>query len=156
MRAAISQHGYEARQLVYERGLLVRDFALPWSSANIMVQMAKASPTGEINKACQHLAKLRMASLVGERDIASLQPYEVARFLADVKLVEDWRGAHAGPLRNANANLRHYIRPHSAGSPGIVSVTQRLKKFSTILDKQCRLAPPAQELEKRSTTSMSR
>lgn len=48
-------------------------------------------------------------------------------------LVEGWREMHAAPLRAASANLRHYVRPYSAAAN--VSVTQRLKKFSTILDK---------------------
>jgi hypothetical protein len=52
-----------------------------------------------------------------------------------VGVLESWRGRHAGPLRNANANLRHYVRPFAAIDQDVVSVTQRLKKFSTILDK---------------------
>lgn len=100
--------------------------------------MTKASPAGEINKACQRLAKLRSEALAGERDLKALEAKELRQLMSDVRLIEAWRGAHAGPLRNANANLRHYVKPHTAGRPGIVSVTQRLKKFSTILDKQCR------------------
>ena len=56
----------------------------------------------------------------------------------DLALLEGWRERHAGPLRNANANLRHYVRPYFEQNASIVSVTQRLKKISTILDKQTR------------------
>jgi putative GTP pyrophosphokinase len=62
----------------------------------------------------------------------------VRAFNEDIELIETWRKCHAGPLRNASANLRHYVRPYSAQAAEIVSVTQRLKKFSTILDKQGR------------------
>ncbi len=50
-------------------------------------------------------------------------------------LVEGWRELHAAPLRATSANLRHYVRPRSSSASANVSVTQRLKKFSTILDK---------------------
>jgi ppGpp synthetase/RelA/SpoT-type nucleotidyltranferase len=53
------------------------------------VSNGESEPTGEINKACQRLAKLRMASISGERDIASLQPDEVTRFLADQEAADD-------------------------------------------------------------------
>jgi len=111
-----------------------------------MAAVSKASPDGEINKACQRLAKLRYEALAGKRDLQALEPKELQQLMADVRLVEARRGAHAGPLRNANANLRHYVKPHTAGRPEIVSVTQRLKKFSTILDKQCRY--PTMKLSK--------
>jgi hypothetical protein len=49
-----------------------------------------------------------------------------------------FRGQHAYPLRMANANLRYYVRDCGG------NVTQRLKKFPTILDKLDRL--PAMQL----------
>jgi putative GTP pyrophosphokinase len=49
-------------------------------------------------------------------------------------LVDEWRAAHAKPLRSINANLRYYI--HKAGVE--TEVTQRLKRFSTIWDKLIR------------------
>lgn len=94
------------------------------------------SPTvGEINKAGRRLAALRVATLAGEANIELLTAAEIESVLDDVGLVEGLRERHAGPLRNANANLRHYVRPHFEQNSAIVSVTQRLKKFSTILDK---------------------
>ncbi len=102
--------------------------------------MAKLEPSaaGKINKACQRLAKLRRQALAKEGSVKDMGAAELNQVMRDIGLVEAWRSEHAGPLRNANANLRHYVKPHSASSPAIVSVTQRLKKFSTILDKQCR------------------
>jgi putative GTP pyrophosphokinase len=90
---------------------------------------------GTINKACRRLSELRAAAIAGEVKIEKLSPDHLAQFMGDLELVEAWRERHAGPLRNANANLRHYVRPHFVRNAEIVSVTQRLKKFSTILDK---------------------
>lgn len=100
--------------------------------------MSKPSATGEIDKACCRLAELRARALEGAVDIDALPRDELHAFYGDVQLVDGWRQAHAGPLRNASANLRHYVKPHSARNAEVVSVTQRLKKFSTILDKQTR------------------
>jgi putative GTP pyrophosphokinase len=52
-----------------------------------------------------------------------------------VEIVEWWRAQHARALARTNAGLRYYIR--KAG--GEVNVTQRLKRFSTIVDKLDRL-----------------
>jgi putative GTP pyrophosphokinase len=51
-------------------------------------------------------------------------------FFDAAALVRAWRSAHAYPLQKASANLRHDVRD----SPG-ARVTQRLKKFGTIVDK---------------------
>jgi putative GTP pyrophosphokinase len=56
-------------------------------------------------------------------------PIEELHEAADI--IEWWRGLHARPLARVNANLRYYVR--KAG--GEVNVTQRLKRFSTIVDK---------------------
>jgi ppGpp synthetase/RelA/SpoT-type nucleotidyltranferase len=48
-----------------------------------------------------------------------------------VLLVDEWRAAHARPLKSINANLRYYVRKQGVES----EITQRLKRFSTILDK---------------------
>lgn len=48
-----------------------------------------------------------------------------------IAVVEWWRGLHARPLARINANLRYYIR--KAGVEP--EVTQRLKRFSTIVYK---------------------
>ncbi|HEY2631139.1 MAG TPA: RelA/SpoT domain-containing protein [Solirubrobacteraceae bacterium] len=91
----------------------------------------RAGTVSQVNKAARRLAQLRIELLSG----AEFGPEKGRQAIADMGLVEGWRDMHAGPLRATSANLRHYIRPHSATSSANVSVTQRLKKFSTILDK---------------------
>jgi ppGpp synthetase/RelA/SpoT-type nucleotidyltranferase len=88
-----------------------------------------------INKAGRSLAELRASAVSGEVDLDKMTVGEWDPIIRECDLIERWRAQHAGPLRNANANLRHYIRPYSSPSATVVSVTQRLKKFSTILDK---------------------
>jgi ppGpp synthetase/RelA/SpoT-type nucleotidyltranferase len=46
-------------------------------------------------------------------------------------LVEAWRGRHARPLARVNAGLRYYVKKAGAEP----QVTQRLKRFSTIVHK---------------------
>jgi ppGpp synthetase/RelA/SpoT-type nucleotidyltranferase len=46
-------------------------------------------------------------------------------------LVDWWRAQHARPLARTNAGLRYYVRKVGAEP----NVTQRLKRFSTIVDK---------------------
>ncbi len=102
-------------------------------SAKAAPPLSKAQLTA-INKAGRRLLAVRMGHLAGEIDLDHLSAQKMSSIGSDVELVEAWRERHAGPLRNTNANLRHYVRPHSQRTAN-VSVTQRLKKFSTILDK---------------------
>lgn len=46
------------------------------------------------------------------------------------EIIEWWRREHAYPLTKVNAKIRHYLAPH--GRP---KITQRLKKWPTIIDK---------------------
>ena len=48
-----------------------------------------------------------------------------------VEIVERWRALHARPLAKTNAGLRYYVRRADAEP----DVTQRLKRFATIVDK---------------------
>lgn len=54
--------------------------------------------------------------------------------LATVDVIRTWRHAHAYPLQKASANLRSYVR-----NVPDAQVSQRLKKFATIVDKLARL-----------------
>ena len=65
------------------------------------------------------------------------EPVAVAgeRFIEALTIIEWWRGLHARPLRRVNANLRYYV---SKAGGGEHSVTQRLKRFPTIIDKLAR------------------
>jgi hypothetical protein len=49
------------------------------------------------------------------------------------EILEWWRREHAYPLTKVNAKLRHYLAPY-----GKAKVTQRLKKWPTIIHKLCR------------------
>ena len=100
-----------------------------------MATSGKAAAASEhrlstINSAARRCAVIRTGAIDGSVEALSAAEWEP--IIADCELIESWRERHAGPLRNTNANLRHYVRPHSNEG---VSVTQRLKKFSTILDK---------------------
>jgi ppGpp synthetase/RelA/SpoT-type nucleotidyltranferase len=53
--------------------------------------------------------------------------------VAKANVVRHWRSAHAEPLRLVGANLRHYAAPIAGAR-----VSQRLKKFGTIIDKLVR------------------
>jgi putative GTP pyrophosphokinase len=96
-----------------------------------VVVQPRSGTASQVNKSARRLADLRAALLAG----AQLDPRQGKQALADIGLVEGWRELHAAPLRATSANLRHYVRPYAVKASGNVSVTQRLKKFSTILDK---------------------
>jgi len=49
-----------------------------------------------------------------------------------IDAVDWWRALHAKPLARVNANLRYYVRKAGAREQ---NVTQRLKRFVTIVDK---------------------
>jgi putative GTP pyrophosphokinase len=52
-------------------------------------------------------------------------------FWEAVMIIEWWRAMHAKPLARTNANLRYYVRKTGAEP----EITQRLKRFATIVDK---------------------
>jgi ppGpp synthetase/RelA/SpoT-type nucleotidyltranferase len=52
-------------------------------------------------------------------------------FLDAPKIVEWWRALHARPLARTNAGLRYYVKKAGAEP----QITQRLKRFATIVDK---------------------
>jgi putative GTP pyrophosphokinase len=88
-----------------------------------------------INKHGKRLAKVRQQLLEGSLTSEELlgDP-EFSESVAEAfDTVDTFRSLHAYPLRMTNANLRYYVREH--GRP---DVTQRLKKFPTIVDKLCR------------------
>jgi len=49
-----------------------------------------------------------------------------------IETVDWWRARHAKPLGQVNAGLRHYVRKAGTDPP---QVTQRLKRFITVVDK---------------------
>jgi hypothetical protein len=66
-----------------------------------------------------------------ERDaLRTEDPDFLHDLIAADEVIEWWRRQHAYPLSKVNAGLRHYLNPY--GRP---SVTQRLKKWPTIIYK---------------------
>jgi putative GTP pyrophosphokinase len=63
--------------------------------------------------------------------LRNFNEYDGEKLTEAVLLVDEWRAAHARPLKSINANLRYYVRKQGVGS----EITQRLKRFSTIVDK---------------------
>ena len=63
------------------------------------------------------------------RHLESATPDEM---LEAIGVIDEWRASHAKPLRRVNAGLRHYVRKVGVEQP---EVTQRLKRFATIVDK---------------------
>lgn len=53
-----------------------------------------------------------------------------ARLMTVDEILEWWRREHAYPLTKVNAKLRHYLKPY-----GRAKVTQRLKKWPTVISK---------------------
>lgn len=58
------------------------------------------------------------------------------RLLHAIAVIDWWRAQHAKPLNRVNAGLRYYVRKVGAVEQ---NVTQRLKRFETIVDKLHRL-----------------
>jgi putative GTP pyrophosphokinase len=55
-----------------------------------------------------------------------------SQLLEAVDVIDWWRAQHAKPLARVNAGLRYYVRKAGATQQ---NVTQRLKRFATIVDK---------------------
>jgi putative GTP pyrophosphokinase len=104
--------------------------------------LAKGLSQSQINRAGKRLAKLRQMLIAGETRLRDLSAEEEERYVKAIRCVEAFRSQHAYPLRMTNANLRHYVRDYGSNA----NVTQRLKKFPTILDKLSRY--PAMPLAK--------
>src|SRR5712691_2640798 len=61
-----------------------------------------------------------------------LAEIEPAEFFDHYDVVDWWRGLHAKPLARVNAGPRYYVKKAGVAEP---DVTQRLKRYSTIVDK---------------------
>jgi hypothetical protein len=82
-----------------------------------------------VDRAGQFLAEALGAAAAGERRVGQ----ENAELVEAIRIVDWWRGVHAGPLSRVAANLRSY-----AAKEGEPIVAQRLKKFPTIAGKLLR------------------
>lgn len=85
---------------------------------------------GQVNRAAARWVQFFAAVRNPESD--RLAEFDFEQIEEDAQAIEWWRGEHAYPLRMASAGLRHYIPPFSGGKR---LVTQRLKRFGTIIDK---------------------
>lgn len=91
--------------------------------------MTKVYSKKRVNKAGKLLVALRadLRKLSAEELSDNYDGNEIEEALA---AVDWWRSCHAGPLARVNASLRYYLGKVHDEPP-----TQRLKKFSTIIDK---------------------
>ena len=97
-----------------------------------MVADLKYSKT-QVNRAGSMLCSLRRAIEDGDdRRLGEFDANDVARA---IEIVEWWRARHARPLARVNANVRYYIRKAGVAE---LEVTQRLKRFATIVHKLAR------------------
>lgn len=94
------------------------------------VVIADEYSKGQVTRAGTLLRDYRAAII--SSDMTALGTFDAERVGEAVHVVEWWRGRHARPLRKINANLRYYVRKAGAGPE---NVTQRLKRFSTVVHK---------------------
>lgn len=66
------------------------------------------------------------------RDAPKLGDLDHDKLLAAIDAVDWYRAQHSKPLARVNANLRYYVRKVGVERP---EVTQRLKRFATVVDK---------------------
>lgn len=91
---------------------------------------------GAVDRAARRLADASIGAGPRSDDRIVIDPTafeDDADILATVDVIRTWRHAHAYPLQKASANLRSYAR-----NVPDAQVSQRLKKFSTIVDKLSR------------------
>lgn len=69
---------------------------------------------------------------LNDRGDVVLGDVDEERLLGSMEVVDDFRAYHAKPLAKVNAGLRYHIRQAGMGEP---DVTQRLKRWETIVDK---------------------
>jgi hypothetical protein len=91
----------------------------------------KRYTNGEVNRAGELFAELLRSLEAGKPRPTGRD--DLAKLGQAILAIDWWRGLHAAPLTAVNANLRHYLKPH--GQP---IVSQRLKRFPTLVDKLLR------------------
>jgi GTP pyrophosphokinase len=86
-----------------------------------------------VNRAGRLIAELLVEFRKGVTNPENDPRFGVEKVDAAFDTIDWWRSLHAKPLTSVSANLRHYLKPH-----GPVVVTQRLKRFPTVVDKLLR------------------
>lgn len=82
-----------------------------------------------MNKAGRLVRKF-VAALDADKDAA--EDFDLTAVTKASQVVDGYRALHARPLAKVNANLRYYVKKVGEEEP---DVTQRLKRFATIVDK---------------------
>jgi hypothetical protein len=96
---------------------------------------SRPAPSKEaINRAGRLVAGLLADFRSGDHEkIEAIEAHQPGVIDDAFELIDSWRSLHAKPLTSVSANLRHYVKPH-----GHALVTQRLKRFPTVVDKLLR------------------
>jgi putative GTP pyrophosphokinase len=92
---------------------------------------------GQVNRAGRILLGLAEATsrLGADRAAEGIGPEEIVLAFQAVRW---WRTLHARPLSNVAANLRYHVDKEEGRVGGRVEVAQRLKRWTTIIDKLAR------------------
>lgn len=92
---------------------------------------------GQVNRAGRVLLDAAEAAsrLGADRAARELDAEEIVLAFRAVKW---WRTLHARPLSNVAANLRYHVEREGGRVDGRTEVTQRLKRWTTIVDKLAR------------------
>lgn len=91
---------------------------------------------GQVNRAGRVLLVLTEAA--AHRDYTSIGRVDAAEVIVAFDTVRWWRTLHARPLSNVAANLRYHVDNENGRIGERVDVTQRLKRWTTIIDKLAR------------------
>ena len=98
---------------------------------------AESFSKGEVNRAGRLLRDFADTSASLGVDQATKQ-YEASEMIAAYRAVTWWRTLHARPLSNVAANLRYHVDKENGRIRGRTEVAQRLKRWTTIIDKLAR------------------
>jgi putative GTP pyrophosphokinase len=92
---------------------------------------------GQVNRAGRLLHDFAHTSARLGVDRATKQ-YEASEMIAAYRAITWWRTLHARPLSNVAANLRYHVDKEDGRIRGRTEVAQRLKRWTTIIDKLAR------------------
>lgn len=90
-----------------------------------VVAVAPVFSKKQVNRSGRYLREL-------PAHIADPDSFDFGDLVTNTEVVDWWRSLHVKPLAKVNANLRYWIRKAGVPEP---DVTQRLKRFPTIVDK---------------------
>jgi putative GTP pyrophosphokinase len=98
---------------------------------------AESFSKGQVNRAGRLLLGVaETASHLGADRVAS--GFDAEEIILAIQTVKWWRTLHARPLSNVAANLRYHVEKEGGRVGGRTEVAQRLKRWTTIIDKLAR------------------